>query len=473
MKKTLLIFFSLFALLISISLFCQCPECDTSNFILSIKPEDSDYLYYGLFQNIFDSCGVSYEIGEFRIVDATGSIRRIYLEFDSTIVSDDSPYKYENETSPFVGILGSPTKGIDTILSSVLKTQIFIYPPNSKIRFYRVLEAYKNCDVVKRDTNLSYCDEIPNISSFFLIEKNNCIIDTSEWVLYLIRASDGQIITIIDSVGFLPNQNCPFAPAYGTNPYRMNQEIDLPNQFANEPVYIKLSVRRYGPSPFGMFFNPTHGRVSSSSIREYDATNGCEFGYKCNFKISWFEHYYYRKVIEYLDSIAIVKNRPPCMSEVPELWFFSKDSNFVDRILSRYFQYDSVNNFYYNTFCRDQYDSILGRFPPPEAFTFNKTPKDNIFISNLITQMKENSFELKLKVTSVSPLSIKDGELTNCQFNIYNYYGKLLFSKNNLNLKLETWETLTIPFKLARGVYLVTISNQNFPKVLSRFFFVK
>ncbi|ROL57909.1 hypothetical protein D9V84_04115 [Bacteroidetes/Chlorobi group bacterium Naka2016] len=474
MNRILLVIFLTLAISRPAVIYSQCVECDTSKFILSIKPEDSNFLYYGLFQNIFDSCGVSYEIGEFRIVDTTGVETRVYLEFDTSIVNDNSPYVYKSETNPYWGILGCPSQGIDTLLSSVLRTRIFVYPPNSRIRFYRVLQAYRNCDVVKKDTNISYCDDqFPNFNPFFLVEKNNCIVDTSEWVLYLVRASDNQIIAVLDSVGFFPNGSCPYVPVYGTNPLKMNQERVLPNQFANEPVLIKLSVRRYGPSPFGMFFNPTHGRINSSSIREYDATNGCEFGFKCNFKMSWFENYYYHKVIEYLDSISIAKNRPPFMYELPELWFFDNNSNYIDSILGRYFPYDSDNHIYFDTLCREQYNYSSGRFPPWEPSPLGLPSEEKFVIDNIVASSTVNNFELRLKVNETNRVWAEGETLTDCQIKIYNYSGGLIYSKGNVDLKLNTWVTLTIPYKLSRGVYLITIYNTNLPKILSRYFVVK
>ncbi len=121
----------------------DCPECDYNNFILSIRKEDARYLSYALYQNVFDTCDVSLQIGEFRWEDSTKKQNRIYLNFNQGICNSSQPWFIKSRGNEYV--VGSSILGEDSLLTNAVRTDIFSYIPNSKILFYRKLNAGRSC----------------------------------------------------------------------------------------------------------------------------------------------------------------------------------------------------------------------------------------------------------------------------------------------------------------------------------------
>lgn len=316
--------------------FNNCPDCDFSNSIISINPENDRYLTYLEYQNVFDSADVRCSIGEFRIIDSSGTIKRLFWKFDTTKLDTSYANSYKRRSGIY-SLLGQTQLGEDQILSSVAKTESFVYASHSTLKFFRALSLGVPCGVVQRepDTNLLSCDDLP-----FWLGVDNAILDTSEWVIQLISETTGSVLAVLDSVGFMPNDTNDLGIPYGTNPTRMNQTRQLPDEYAGERVYIRVSVRRYGPTPYGMFFNIGTSRINMSSFREYGICCNGEPDYSCNFDIRKFDYYYYQKVIEYLDSIVAVNNRPPKTWELPPLFFIDRDSSYPAKILDRYFERD-------------------------------------------------------------------------------------------------------------------------------------
>lgn len=440
----------------------SCPECDTSKFILAIYPENSKYLQYAHYQNVFDTCNVSMTVGEFRIKSANGEITRIYPIFDTTLLSLEHPHTYIGSNGSH--LLGLSTPGIDTILSAVFRTQTFKYVSNSKLLFFRELRAGIKClpnYSEPSDTLANHCPDIPRI---FWLEKY-CIPDTSEWVIQVVDATTHQVLFVIDSVGFLPNGNCPFAVAYGTDPYKMNHERILPNEFSYKDVYIKISVRRYGPTPFGMLFNPVISRLNASAVQEY--VNECNnSGYSCNFDHKKFDYYYYKKVIEYLDSLTSALGRVPNSHELPLLYFSDIDSNYITKIYNRYFTYDS---------------SLNGWVIPPSDTTPKFIPYDdyNLLLQpNIIIQKvdtKENNGIITLSISlknKESSIVNKTLILTNVQIEIFNIRGEKIQSKYFENVTLNPTSTTTVAIDLKgnfpKGVYFLVLSSPELPRPVKK-----
>lgn len=440
----------------------SCPECDTSKFITSVYPENYNYLRYAFYQNVFDTCNVSMTVGEFRIKDSTGQITRIYPIFDTILLSLEHPNTYIGDYGSH--LLGVSTSGVDTILSEVFKTKSFQYQKNSKLLFFRELRAGIKCLPNYSDPSDTLLNDCPDIPRIFWLEKY-CIPDTSEWVIQVVDAITNQVLFIIDSVGFLPNRNCPFAIAYGTNPFKMNHERDLPNEFVNREVYIKVSVRRYGPTPFGMLFNPVISRLNSSAVKEYvDECNNSE--YSCNFDHKKFDYYYYKKVVEYLDSIVSSQGRPPYSDEIPLLYFFDIDSNYIAKIYNRYYTYDS---------------SLKGWLIPPR----DTTPKFIPFSDNSLLQqqsiiiqkvdVKENNGSITLSISiknKENSMFDKNVNLTNVQIEIFNIKGEKILSKELESIKLNNSSTtvmsINLPGHFPRGVYFLVLKSPKLPNPIKK-----
>ncbi len=447
----------------------ECPDCNYNDFILSIGKENERYLVYAGYFNFFDTCDISCSIGEFRWVDSNGVVNRIYLNLNPEICNRNKPWVVKLFGNEYV--LGSSEPGEDSLLTNAVRSEVFRYKPNSKIYFFRELRAARSCEGISpEDTTVFSCPDIP---LFFHIDFLNCILDTSEWVIQLVRAEDHQILTTIDSVGFLPNGNCPYAIAYGNEPYRMNHIRDLPDEFANLDVYIRISARRWGPTPFGLLFGIIISRANFSAFEEYmecEGTNGI-LGRKCNFEWSRFNRFYYEKVIEYLDSIVAVNNRPPYYSELPRnRYFLFSDTDYNALILNRYYSYDSANKLW--IIPPEPNDSNLQRtFVKTELGEF--TPQMTKYvIDNLKIQNEGNRAILTIKISQQRYQFPEENDKETEDFIVYLYAldGALIKSqrfdiKHNGRIEL----TMDVPNRLAVGIYLVTIFYENSTQSLTKY----
>ncbi|MCX7879196.1 MAG: hypothetical protein N2517_00860 [Ignavibacteria bacterium] len=465
-KKFFCLYLIVFLALVNNTNSKACPDCDTSKFILAIYPENLPYLVYGNFMNVFDTCNVSMKIGEFRIKDSFGTSSRLFLEIDSNLLSLEHPNVFLGEGGQGY-LLGVSQRGEDSILSSVLKTNVFKYSANSKLLFFRQLRAGIKCleEPEQQDTTLHRCPDIPPL---FLLNKY-CIHDTSEWVVQLIDASNHHLLAVLDSVGFLPNGECPYGIAYGTNPYRMNQERSLPNEFANKDVYIKISVRRFGPTLYGMLFNIIVSRLNFSSIYEYNEL--CDFlQYSCKFDLKWFDNFYFNKVISYLDSIVSVNNRPPYQDELPLWYFFDIDSNYTTRIYNRYYPFDSSVGGWVIPPRMDQINIGKANFND-----FNTNTKSKIILSEVKSRLINNHINLELHFKFKPSLPSSEFKLQKPKVEIYNLTGQIVYSANFEDTIILPYNPLNIKLDkiLPKGSYLLVISTSDLEKPLSKTFLLR
>lgn len=425
--------------------FGNCPDCDFSNSILSIKPDDARYLTYLEYQNAFDNADVRCSIGEFRIIDSSGTIKRLFWEFDTTKL--DTTFENAYQRAPgFFSLLGQTQTGEDQILTSVAKTESFVYTPHSTLKFYRELSLGVYCSTIRRepDTNLLSCDELP-----FWLGVDNAILDTSEWVIQLVNESSGAILAVLDSVGFMPNGSNDLGIPYGTNPTRMNQIRQLPDEYAGERVYIRVSVRRFGPTPYGMFFNIGTSRINMSSFREYGVC--CEHsGDSCNFNLYKLDHYYYQKVIEYLDSIVAANNRPPKTWELPPMYFFDQDSNYTDKILDRYFERDSISH---SWLVWDTEEPLGKKSVYETPFESQISKRAGLNASIFVSELSETELVLTLKFNS-------EYYISNSNIEIFDFQGNRIMSWKGLTIPKGGSETkLSLSNNFAKGIYLLVIKN--------------
>lgn len=128
----------------------ECPECNYSEALLGINDENSAFLWYFTFYNIFDTVSVECTIGEF-YYENNGVKHKIFPRIDPSFVICNWR------------ILGQNGPGEDTILTQLVRTKNFIYQPNSNIIFYRDLMVGVSCgsDIPRMDTNANYGDDAP------------------------------------------------------------------------------------------------------------------------------------------------------------------------------------------------------------------------------------------------------------------------------------------------------------------------
>lgn len=265
-------------------------------------------------------------------------------------------------------------------------------------------------------------------------------------------ANTHQVLCAIYSVGFLPNGNCPYAIAYGTNPFKMNHERELPYEFANREVYIKFSVHRYEPTPYSMFFKPTSSRLNLSTVHEY--VEECEYsGYSCNFDRKKFDYYYYKKICEYMDSIVAATGRKPYLEEIPMYYFPDIDSNYMSKIMDRYYNrhYDSTTGQWYWYIPPKTYASRIistgeSRYNEKSTIVVDKIR----FIDNSST----STLTIKLKLNN--PLTQKNFIIKDLVLELYNLQGQHILTKTFEQISLQPSQETQISVQI----------NENCPKEL-------
>jgi hypothetical protein len=387
-------------------LLSECPECNYSRALLDITPENSRFLWYFTFYNIFDSASVECTIGEF------------YVE-NNGIKTKCFPYLEPSLRLCNWKILGQSAPGEDTILTQVAKTLNFTYRPNSRVIFFRELVVGIPCGLnpPPRDTNRYYGDD-----ANFWVAFPGVILDTSEWVIQLVDANTNEVLWTIDSVGIATNYDSPIARYYGTNPIRMNQIRDLPNEFAGDTVYIRISTRRYGPTPFGMWLYLSPISYSLSTFREYG--KDCYFpGHACNFDYDDFErNYYFPRLIEYLDSVVAARGGPLKFEDLPGKQFWAS-GDLLDSLYTRYFNKWYINDTMY--FWVERGDSIaprIGIWPSREGPTKTLTSPDGTKITYFY-DAETKTFVFR-----------SNARLENCRIKVFNLLGNLLWESQSFQI---------------------------------------
>lgn len=203
------------------------------------------YLWYCWLRNAFDTCNVDYQFGEVRVGKGDSlqpvllSLRKDEVNIGSTI----SPWFY-----------GLDNPGIDTLLRKRCRTQPFYVPDSSTIEFFRLLSVSLGCGKRRegvKDTLIIPPQPVNMIAAQWKLYEG-CVLDTTEFVLELVRASDEAIIAVLDSVGVVPNPTSQLIQHYGTNPTMRTLRVPIPQQAWGTIAYVRVSPRRYGPTPLGL-----------------------------------------------------------------------------------------------------------------------------------------------------------------------------------------------------------------------------
>ncbi|MCX7880338.1 MAG: T9SS type A sorting domain-containing protein [Ignavibacteria bacterium] len=404
--------------------YAECPPCNYSQALLSIGKENSKFLWYFTFYNIFDSVFVKATFGEF-YVENNGQLEKVYLNIEPMFATSD--WK----------IIGQEPTGEDTILTRLTKTKPFIFQPNSKLMFYRQLTAGISCTSnPPKETNANYGENTP-----FWVGFPNVILDTSEWVLQLVDAQNNQVLFVLDSVGISTNHSSIFANVYGTNPKRIMQERSLPNEFAGREVYLRISTRRFGPTPLGMWLYAYPSKFSLSTFYEHNESSCIIPWFKCNFDYQIFETLYFNKLLEFLDSLAISENRSIRFDDLPPHNYWVNRQLF-DSLYSRYFDKLYIEDSFYVWMERD------------DAQSFRKTPSENIINAN------NENFQVFYEPKTKSINLIATKSIENCNINIYNLLGKKILNFKNFDIHQGS-NTISFPNGQRQMVILqITDSDQ-------------
>jgi hypothetical protein len=247
MKKLIILIIAL-----NIPIFAQ----DLSNMILPFSPEDVSFLRYVNIVNRFDTAFVDYTAGEFTVVSGQNKNRIPFLaSFDeySWIGGD------------------SLQQGEDTNLMDHTKTINFTIPQNSTITFFRKMYALITCGKAGPPEDPDGGGTGDWRDMLWHCGKNR-IPDKSEFVIQLVNSTNNQVVFTIDSVGVDPNPNSNIAQRYGLNNTVMNHSVAIPSNLWGTNCNIRISPRRWGPTPHGMELQMQRTSWSMSTFYEFNPT---------------------------------------------------------------------------------------------------------------------------------------------------------------------------------------------------------
>lgn len=219
--------------------------------LFSFHPENAQFLQYFLVWNRFDSAMVLYRLGEVQI-SSGGISQRVLL--DPMI-------------SPPTTLGGANNQGEDLSLRASAHTNHFILPASGEISYFQELAVGKlPCDP---DTSHHQKGNEPGS------DVRLYLLDKSEFVLQLVRASDDSVITVLDSVGVNAQPSQVSNTFYGNPLLPGLRKRNIPSGYAGQEAYIRISPRRYGPTPYGMELQKIQDWVNSTAL--WDSTGMIPF----------------------------------------------------------------------------------------------------------------------------------------------------------------------------------------------------
>lgn len=245
----------------SLMLLVCCSTSMRAQYLFDTTPELNRYLWYHQIVNTFDSAVVTYEVGEFTLHRSNGH-ERIFNRISRSDFASGSEGKAR---------AGSSGRGTDPVLSALAQTRPFLLPLQpSSMSFARVLQASTCDDVASQPTGGSGSDGRFTPRDQQYLAGRGRILDTSEFVLEVVDASTGEVYGTIDSVGLIPNTIADVVQRYGTEPDASTRAlVAVPTRAAGKTVFIRVSVRRWGPSPHGMALRRVHHGISLSAQHAY------------------------------------------------------------------------------------------------------------------------------------------------------------------------------------------------------------
>lgn len=280
--------------------------CSSTSFsqtvIFDHRVEDRDFLQYYYIWNQFDSSTVMYEFGEVTFLD--GAVR---------------------QNIPLSGLIkkgqqlqGSEVQGISTDLEEIARTEKFTIPGEGEIQWFGRLQSFRTpCD----GSGAGYEPNKP--------VPNWGIVDRTEFVVQLLDATSNTVLATLDSIGVNPTGTVPpvVDTRYGTHIERVKHSAVIPASYTGKVVYVRISPRRYGPTPYGLTISKYTSWINLSA--EYDSI-GIEqipLSETAILRDIWFT-----KLIEYCDSI---KTETGWLPDFRGISFAKK--HHIDSYHSRYF----------------------------------------------------------------------------------------------------------------------------------------
>lgn len=268
--------------------------------IFNHRPEDRNYLHYYAIWNQFDAAVVMYEFGEVMLVQ--GTIRR-QIPLSGFVKNAEK-------------IQGAGTPGVCADIQALARTENFVLPdrPGGDIRWFGRLQSFRTpCDPARYDTAHG---EGPNRPS-----SDWGVLDQTEFVVQLVRSGDDVVLAVLDSLGVHPTGATIADTRYGNNILSVVHEYPVPQGHAGETVYVRISPRRYGPTPLGLTISKYSARINLTAELHLPDT-----------EIQQLRERWFTEFLSYCDSVKAGTGW------LPELRGITFTGNQSDRFYNRYFQ---------------------------------------------------------------------------------------------------------------------------------------
>lgn len=240
------------------------------------RDENKPLLHYYRFQNVFDSSRTTYVFGEAAMIHGGSTLR----------IAPDTG------VAPGQNIAGLNSTGEDTFLRSYARTQDFTLAGGATLSWFGEISSFRSpCDP---DIVHPAEGEGPNVPT-----QAWGMFDRTEFVTELVRTDNDTRLAVLDSVGAAPPQMGVLTDTrYGTHPQSVLKQYIVPAAFDGIQVYLRVSPRRYGPTPFGMTLCTIKNWVNFSA--RYDSTG--------TFLISGQEYLnlsnrFFAELLDYCDSV--------------------------------------------------------------------------------------------------------------------------------------------------------------------------
>lgn len=268
------------------------PDCNIDEAVLDVTLQDERYLEYLCYENRFDSARVGYTFGEVRLIHNGKEQRILLTSFDNEF------RKHEGDTS----------QGVDKVLQALGRTETFQISNGDNVRFYRELSAYAPCG--HTGERGSGGGQTGGWTDGHWVCGVNRIMDQTEFVLQIVRASDDAVLGALDSVLVMPNPTTRWAPRYGTDPDALNhtRSVNISTVEQETAVYLRISPRRFGSTPLGMLMNKIDSWVSLSTLYERSPTGIS----RCKaVDFDSLKSMLVQKIIAFADSSMLISGRLP------------------------------------------------------------------------------------------------------------------------------------------------------------------
>ncbi|MFH1051791.1 MAG: hypothetical protein V1779_12790 [bacterium] len=282
----------IFKILVSILFIVQFAFAGNNKPIFQIKPENIDFLRYFFISNLYDSAKVVYRFGE---------VKLNYGNYTSLINLARSMDTVERKSR-----FGTSEQGVSYDLQSLARTENFQLPNTGfpKITFFRgINESGQPCKPDKY---------------FYGYGKGEWdIVDRTEFVLQLVTANNDFVMAVLDSVVSMPNRDPHADSLFGTNPHVVFHEWVVPPFLFDSTVYLRVSPRRYGPTPLGLIMSEQSLWANYGSLLD---SNGNKLGIDNQ---NYLDSVAWGELRTYLDSIIFVTGELPFHDyHVPQSKFY-------------------------------------------------------------------------------------------------------------------------------------------------------